>query len=73
MARKQYFVSPSGSQWRVTHQGRALSSHITKPPAVEAGRTAAIANQPSQLIVQRADGTVEDERTYGQDPYPPRG
>ncbi|MFH6681001.1 DUF2188 domain-containing protein [Clavibacter michiganensis] len=31
------------------------------------------ANQPSQLIIHQSDGTIEDERTYGNDPFPPRG
>jgi hypothetical protein len=29
--------------------------------------------KPSQLIIRRRDGTIQDERTYGADPYPPKG
>ena len=28
---------------------------------------------PTQLMIRRADGTFEDERTYGLDPHPPEG
>jgi hypothetical protein len=71
--RKRYDVVPHGTNWRVTHAGQTLSSHVLKPPAIESGVKVARANQPSQLIIHRADGTIEDERTYGNDPYPPRG
>ncbi len=73
MGRKQYFVSPDGDMWKVTHLGTTLSRHYTKAVAIDSGRTVAKANQPSQLIVQKADGTFETEWTYGNDPYPPPG
>lgn len=73
MARKVYRVVPAGSDWQVTHNGRVLSTHHTKPPAVSAGQAVAKANQPSQLVVHRADGTIEYEYTYGDDPFPPAG
>jgi hypothetical protein len=28
---------------------------------------------PSQLIVHTADGKFEEEFTYGNDPFPPKG
>ena len=72
MARKQYHVSPSGDNWKLTLAGVTLSTHSTKLPAIDAGVTVARANQPSPLLIYRADGTIEDERTYGNDPFPPR-
>jgi hypothetical protein len=73
MARKQYHVSPSGTNWKVTQGGVTLSTHYTKQPAIDAGVAVAKANKPSQLLIHRADGTIEDERTYDGDPFPPRG
>ncbi|MDX3657961.1 DUF2188 domain-containing protein [Streptomyces sp. ID05-26A] len=73
MSRNLYVVSPNGTFWQVTHAGTVLSTHYTKEPAVQAGRSVAIANQPSQLQVRRANGTIEFEWTYGNDPYPPKG
>ena len=73
MARKRYDVVPSGTNWAVTTGGRTLSTFVTKSDAITAGVTVARANQPSQLLIHRANGTIEDERTYGNDPYPPRG
>ena len=73
MARKRYDVVPNGSAWRVTHQRMTLSNHARKPDAIDAGVRVARANMPSQLVIHRADGTIEDERTYGDDPFPPPG
>ena len=42
-------------------------------PTDDAGAEVAKANALSQLVIHRADGTIEDERTYGEDPYPPAG
>lgn len=72
-ARKLYFVSPDASNWKVTHAGQILSRHVLKTAAVDAGVKVAEANAPSSLRIMRANGTIEDERTYGSDPYPPRG
>ncbi|GHF74106.1 hypothetical protein FHX82_002088 [Amycolatopsis bartoniae] len=73
MARKQYFVVPNGTNWQVKHDSRVLSQHAIKSTAVDAGVKVAKANAPSQLKIMRQDGTIEDERTYGGDPFPPRG
>ncbi|MBH1956454.1 DUF2188 domain-containing protein [Candidatus Saccharibacteria bacterium] len=32
-----------------------------------------MANQPSELIIHNADGTIAERETYGNDPFPPRG
>lgn len=71
--RKRYVVVPSGAEWAVKHNGVVLSTHSTKQPAIDAGVKVARANAPSQLVIHRADGTIEDERTYGDDPFPPPG
>jgi hypothetical protein len=72
-ARKVYHVVPDGDMWRVKHDGTVVSSHYTKAAAVDAGRTVAKANIPSQLVVHKSDGAIETEWTYGDDPYPPKG
>jgi hypothetical protein len=71
--RKQYWVQYLESRWKVRHNGTTLSSHAVKDDAVNAGVTVAKANAPSELVICRADGTIEDKRTYGDDPYPPKG
>lgn len=73
MKRKRYEVVPGSGDWSVKHEGKVLSTHRLKTAAIDAGVKVARANQPSQLVIHRADGTIEDERTYGEDPYPPPG
>lgn len=73
MARKRYDVVYKLSQWHVTHASQTVSTHLAKSTAIDAGVALARRNQPSQLVIHRVDGTIEDERTYGDDPFPPRG
>ncbi|MGH7510944.1 MAG: DUF2188 domain-containing protein [Gemmatimonadales bacterium] len=73
MKRKRYWVVPYGTNWQVKHEGRVLSTHVLKSDAIEAGRKVAKANMPSQLTILKQDGTIEEEFTYGNDPYPPVG
>jgi Uncharacterized protein conserved in bacteria (DUF2188) len=73
MARKQYWVQWLNDRWKVRHQQQTISSHVLKSSAIDAGVAAARADTPSSLKICRQDGTIEDERTYEDDPYPPRG
>lgn len=72
-ARKQFWVQYLETRWKVRHNGATLSTHVLKEDAVDAGVKHAKANTPSELIICRMDGTIEDKRTYGDDPYPPKG
>lgn len=71
--RKVFRVLPNGKYWQVKYESKTLSNHYTKDVAIDKGRAYALANKPSQLVVHRANGTIETEWTYGDDPYPPRG
>ncbi|MEV5850710.1 DUF2188 domain-containing protein [Streptomyces sp. NPDC051985] len=73
MARTRYRVVPNGGTWQLRRETQPLSNHSFKHQAVEAGQRIARANPPSQLIIHKADGTIETEYTYGDDPYPPKG
>lgn len=68
-----YWVRYINAQWCVLRGTTALSNHSVKTDAVTAGVRVASADKPSSLRICRADGTIEDERTYGDDPFPPRG
>lgn len=79
--RTTYDVRPHGggpgvnTKWSVKKRGNTRSSGIydNKKDAVARGSELAKARKPSQLIVHTADGKVEKESTYGNDPFPPRG
>jgi predicted acetyltransferase len=74
-SRTVYDVMPHDDGWQVKRRGaeKASSLHDTKIPAIEAGIEVARNNEPSQLVIHKAGGTIEQERTYGNDPFPPRG
>jgi Uncharacterized protein conserved in bacteria (DUF2188) len=44
---------------------------LTKQAAGDEGRRVGKANAPSQLVIHKADGTIETEHTYEYDSYPP--
>lgn len=73
MSRKVYRVQHISTIWHVRHNGGTLSTHALKSDAVSAGQSVAKANEPSQLVVHKLDGTIEYEYTYGNDPFPPKG
>ena len=72
--RSRYHVTKQGDKWAVKKEGnqRASSLHETKKLAVDAGRSVA-KNAKGQLLIHKKDGRFEEERTYGKDPYPPKG
>ena len=73
MARKTFHVVPNGTTWQLKHNGQVLGNYSFKANAVAEGRRVARANQPSELIIHNADGTIAERETYGNDPFPPRG
>ncbi len=74
-SRTVYEVAPRGGEWTVKKRGveRPLHVETTKALAVAKAAELTRGDVPSQLLIKRADGTIEDERTYGNDPYPPAG
>lgn len=73
--RTVYHVVPDGTKWRVKVEGSALSgrSFSLKESAISYARQQAKANEPSQVVVHKKDGTIQTEWTYGSDPFPPTG
>ena len=69
-----YDVSPGKDGWGVERRGasRASGRFDTKEQAVQRGRELA-KNQKGRLVIRKQDGTIQEERTYRKDPYPPRG
>jgi len=77
MSRTVMHVQPTGSgSWKVQREGAKRASVVvpTQRAAIERGAQMAqrMAGN-SQLVIHGEDGSVRDERTYGKDPFPPRG
>jgi hypothetical protein len=74
--RKVYHVvpRPDGS-WAGVVGGAKRASTAGENKARVVERTIEIAKeQPlSQVVVHKQDGTIQEERTYGRDPFPPKG
>lgn len=70
-----YHVVPDGDRWSLKQEGRErpTAQFDTQEAAVERGRREATKRGHSQLVVHGRDGRIKDERTYGDDPFPPAG
>jgi uncharacterized protein DUF2188 len=75
-ARVVYHVMMHEGKWVVKREAAPsgeFDAFETKDEAIERARIKANRALPSQVIVHRVDGTFEQEFSYGNDPYPPRG
>jgi hypothetical protein len=73
--RKKLHISPHKNGWKVQGEGkqRPLKTFGTKQKAVKFGQKEAKKPPLGQLIIHKRDGTIQEERTYGKDPHPPKG
>ena len=74
--RERFYVNPrEDGKWEVTREGGKRPSAVTntKDDAVSRGAKIAKNRGYSQLIIRKKDGTFQEERTYGKDPFPPKG
>lgn len=75
MTRKRIWVSPEEGKWKVKTEGaqRATKIYDKKEDAVRKAAEIAKGEKPSQVLIQKLNGKIQEERTYGNDPYPPKG
>ena len=75
MSRKRIHVTSHPDGWQVKREGgkRASSVHRTKDAAVGSATSQARRSRPSQVVIHGKEGRFQSERTYGRDPFPPRG
>jgi hypothetical protein len=64
---------PEGG-WAVRREGsdRASAVLLTKEQAIERAKEIALREEGS-IIIHKENGQIQEERTYGKDPFPPRG
>lgn len=72
--RKRFDVAPNRRQggWTVK-SGTKSESYATKQEARSAAVFEAKAVGNSQVVIRKKDGTIQEERTYGNDPRRTRG
>ncbi|MDX1630452.1 MAG: DUF2188 domain-containing protein [Thermoanaerobaculia bacterium] len=66
---KVYHVLPVEDGWAVKaqHEGHPHSTHATKKEALEAAREVVKGDGPTQLIIHRKDGSLQDSHRYGEE------
>jgi hypothetical protein len=67
MALAVYRVLPSSGEWQVERDGFVRSLRRHKSDAVYVARLLALACEPSQVVVERADGSIETQWSYDRD------
>lgn len=66
--RKVFHLMPHEDGWQVTRAGEdePEAVHRKKRKARSEARDLARSNEPSQLVIHRADGTIQTVHTYGE-------
>lgn len=69
-----YYVFPDRGEWVLRKRGneKATGRFARKEDAVQRGREAA-KNQEGQLVIRKKNGTIQEETSYGKNPFPPKG
>ena len=75
MGRKVYDISKKGDGWAVKGRDNERASIITntKTEAINAAAQIGRNNGNAQVVIHKRNGQIQSERTYGNDPYPPKG
>ncbi|MDX1622209.1 MAG: DUF2188 domain-containing protein [Nitriliruptorales bacterium] len=65
--RKSYHVTSREDGWEVKAEGASRASAVTerKSEAVDRAKRLAKNQEPSQVVVHKRDGTVQDNYSYG--------
>ena len=73
MAKKTNHVVPSSSGWSVKKSGSSKASRIfsDKERAVDYARKLS-KSEKTELYIHKRNGTIQDKRSYGNDPNPPK-
>jgi len=59
--------------WAIKRDRKVIQTFARKADAVSGGRILAKSHDKGQLVIHRKDGTIQEERTYGEDPRSSKG
>lgn len=73
--RKVYHITPHEGDWKVKLEGAERANKILedKVDAVALAKELAKSAGLGQVIIHKADGTIQTEFTYGKDPEKTKG
>jgi hypothetical protein len=61
---KNYHLKPNGDRWELAEEGGdAVATYDTKEAGMEGARRT-VERETGSLKIHKADGTIEEERTY---------
>ena len=66
---KRHHVVRHESGWAVRREGSARASTVTRTK----DQAGIAERERGGVVIHRENGTIQEERTYGDDPFPPRG
>lgn len=74
MSKRNQHVVPLGNGWAVKSAGAERATVITSKQSDAIFVAKDIAkNNHAELIVHGKDGKIRNRKSYGHDPYPPKG
>lgn len=75
MVKTRIHVTPTDNGWQSKAEGaqRANATGSTKAEVVQRAIEIAKNNGNASVIIHKADGKIQEERTFGKDPFPPKG
>ena len=75
MTRKIYDVVKEGDSWAVKGRDNERASAVTNTKAEAVQKAAELGrnNGHAQVVIRKENGQIQSERTYGDDPHPPKG
>lgn len=73
--RKVYHLKFTKNRWALKRPKakQATRTYPTKEKALKQAPRIIRNQKPSQLKIHKKNGKFQEERTYGKDPYPPKG
>lgn len=65
-----HVIAATPGCWKVITEGAEPTFHSTEGEAVAAAREWAMINEPSHVVIHKADGSVEEEYMMKMDSFP---
>ena len=74
MGKNQHVTLRPDGNWQVKGAGNTKSTAVTgtQYEAIKIAKNIAV-NQQSELLIHGRNGQIRDKRSFGNDPFPPRG
>jgi len=71
---KNQYVAPRGDKWIAKGEGNKRATRVvgTQKEAISIAKQRAMKEQ-SELSIRGRNGQIRDKRSYGKDPFPPKG